>query len=131
MLFPGEEKKAMLPLLGKLYVTANSSVDKLMTAKDLAAEAIEMNIVNDASSRNGLNKFHTAVVKVIGESTVDNKPVDEGTTVNIARETKMVVGDSTIIPAELPTGVVKTESIPEGQDSLLDQLLEDDDDDDE
>lgn len=128
MLLQGEEKKAMLPLLGKLYVTANSSADKLKTAKDLAAEAIEMNIVNDASSRNGLNKFHTALVKVIGDCTINNNPVvDDETTVIVAQETKMMVEDGTKPPGALPTDVVKAEPIPEGQDSLLDQLLEDDD----
>lgn len=116
-----------MPLLGKLYVTANSSMEKLQAAKALAAEAIDMNIVGDAASRNGLNKFHTAIVKVIGDSLPDRGQVDEETAVDLMPEEKLVVvGESDTITGGSKTEALKTEGNQAVQDSLLDELLEDD-----
>lgn len=118
----------MIPLLGKLYITSNSSVEKLQTAKDLAAEAIDMNIANDAASRNGLSKFHTAIVKVIGDSTTDKRQVNEETIVDIAQETKIEGADEDMNPQALKTDMVKTETMSDVQDSIVEELLAEDDD---
>ena len=111
----------MMPLLGKLYVTAHSSVEKLQMANDLAAEAMDMNIAFDAASRNGLNKFHTAVVKVIGESKLDKKAVEGETIADM--ESKMEVEDADLHPPELNTDIIKMEKASDAQDSLLEELL--------
>lgn len=118
----GEERKVMMPLLGKLYVTAHSSGEKLQIANELAGEAVDMNIAFDAASRNGLTKFHTAIVKVIGESTTDKKPVDGETITDM--ESKMEVEDADVHQPELKTDVIKTEKASDAQDSLLEELLE-------
>ena len=117
----------MIPLLGKLYITSNSSMEKLQIAKDLAAEAIEINIANDAASRNGLNKFHTATVKAIGDSMTDKRPVNEETIVDIAQETKVEGEDENMNTRGLNTEMVKTEIMSDVQDSILEELLAEDD----
>ena len=127
MIVQGEEKKAIMPLLGKLYVSASSSMEKVQNAKDLVAEAIDMNIANDAACRNGLNKFQAAIVKVIGESETDKQAVDEETMAEIGQESKMEVDDAGLPNLELQPDVVKTEPLPDAQDSLLEELLADDD----
>lgn len=96
-------------------------MEKLQIVNDLAAEAIDLNIANDAASRNGLNKFHTAIVKVIGESTTDTRQVDGETIMDM--ETKVEVD---INPPALKTDVIKTEIVSDVQDSLLEELLAED-----
>ena len=117
----GEERKVMMPLLGKLYVTAHSSAEKLQMAHDLAVEAIDMNIAFDAASRNGLNKFHAALIKVMGESSMDKKQVDGETIADM--DSKMEVGDADLNPPGLKIEVIKTEKVSDTQDSLLEELL--------
>lgn len=113
-----------MPLLGKLYVTGHSSAEKVQLASDLATEAVDMNIAMDAASRNGLNKFHTAVVKVIGESTTEKRQIDGETVADM--ESKMEAGDADSNPSGLKTDVIKTEKGPDVQDSLLEELLAED-----
>lgn len=56
-----EEKKAIIPMLGKLYITSNSNIGKIRTAIQLVVEAIDGKIANDAVSRNALHKLHLAL----------------------------------------------------------------------
>lgn len=114
--FLGEEKKAIIPLLGKLYISPNSSSEKLQTAHELVVEAIDLKVANDAPSRNAFTKLLNALVKVIGEAKMSIKAmeVDEGntTTLDAADE-----GSSTVHRI--------TEERTEIQDSLVSELLED------
>ncbi|MCJ1392930.1 hypothetical protein MMC18_005802 [Xylographa bjoerkii] len=66
---PKEEKKPILSMLGKLYITPTATLEKLQSACDLAAEAIELKIAPDAGSRNALIKLHIALSKALGETT--------------------------------------------------------------
>ncbi|MCJ1285893.1 hypothetical protein MMC26_005235 [Xylographa opegraphella] len=65
---PKEEKKPILSMLGKLYITSTSTLEKLQSVCELAAEAIELKIAPDAGSRNALTKLHTALSKALGET---------------------------------------------------------------
>ncbi|MCJ1464876.1 hypothetical protein MMC07_003491 [Pseudocyphellaria aurata] len=62
-----EEKKAIIPLLGKLYITANSTREKLQVIYELVTKAIDMKEASDATSRNALSKLLLALEKAIGE----------------------------------------------------------------
>lgn len=121
----GEEKKAIFPLFSKLYITTNSTQEKLQTVHELTAEAVDMRIANDAASRNGLNKLHAALTKAIGEAKSTKKSVEEETVADIAQD------ESTIREEIADREEVKTESGgaedgKEVQDSLLGELLDDD-----
>ena len=63
-----EEKKALMSMLGKLYITSNSPSEKLHTVAELITEAIDNKIASDAPSRTALNKLQTAVKKALGET---------------------------------------------------------------
>ena len=56
-----------MSVLGKLYISATSSRDKLRSVNNLTSEAIADNIATDVSTRNGITKLQSAVAKAIGE----------------------------------------------------------------
>ena len=63
-----EEKKALIAMLGKLYITAHSEGEKLQSTIELVVSAINDKIAQDTSSRNALNKIHSALSKALGEA---------------------------------------------------------------
>lgn len=117
MSFLGEEKKAIIPLLGKLYISPNSNSEKLKTVHELVVEAIDLKVANDAPSRNAFTKLLNALVKVIGEATTTNTKaveLDEGNTITPDAADE---GSTTVDRI--------TEEKTEIQDSLVSELLED------
>lgn len=117
MKFLGEEKKAIIPLLGKLYISPSSNSEKLQTAHELVVEAIDLKVANDAPSRNSFTKLLNALVKVIGEAkktSTKAAELDEGNTItlDVADE-----GSTTVHRI--------TEEKTEIRDSLVSELLED------
>lgn len=117
MSFLGEEKKAIIPLLGKLYISPNSNSEKLQTAHELVVEAIDLKVANDAPSRNAFTKLLNALVKVIGEAKKTNTKaveLDEGNTITLDAADE---GSTTVDRI--------TEEKTEIQDSLVSDLLED------
>ena len=64
-------------MLGKLYITPTSDGEKLQTALDLTAEAIDIKIAADATSRNTLNKLHAALIKAIGDGPIAQRGAEE------------------------------------------------------
>lgn len=105
----GEEKKAIIPLVGKLYIAANSTPEKLQVIYELVTKAIDMKVANDATSRNALSKLHLVLRKVIGEVGTTKRNAEEETVADMALKT------------------IEDEGKTEAQDSLLDDLLDDDD----
>ena len=123
----GEEKKALITMLGKLYITPTSDGEKLKVARDLTAEAIDVKIATDAASRTALNRLHTALVKAIGDSAVAGKISEEGRAI---QDELMVVGqhsppESTGIGDDSIMNDVKMEMTTEAGDTLLEELLDD------
>ncbi|KAL9031939.1 MAG: hypothetical protein Q9196_000073 [Gyalolechia fulgens] len=101
-----EERKAILTMLGKLYITSDSSVDKLQAATDLATEAIDAKIAPDATARNSLGKLHHALTKARGEvdsvrPSVENQAADQTVGENGERsdveESKMEVDEEELL----------------------------------
>ena len=123
----GEEKKALITMLGKLYITPTSDVEKLRVAHDLVAEAIDMKIATDAASRTALNRLYTALVKAVGDSAVAGKRIEEE---RAMQDERMVVGQHS--PPELKEigdnslmNDIEKETTAEAGDTLLEELLED------
>lgn len=119
----GEEKKLFISVLGKLYITSNSSADVLQSALGLITEATDLKVAPDAPSRNALGKLHTSLSKAVGE--VDSSD---------ARNQKSRIAEGpTLLPPEkatvLDVGIdVKMEGIGltggEGETKVEDSLLE-------
>ena len=123
----GDEKKALITMLGKLYITPNSDGEKLQTALDLTAEAIDIKVATDATSRTALNRLHTALVKAVGDSAVNRKSVEEET---MAQEGLTVVEENAVpepsqMGDESKIGNAKYEAVTEAGDTLLEELLDD------
>ena len=123
----GEEKKALITMLGKLYITPTSDGEKLKVARDLTAEAIDVKIATDAASRTALNRLHTALVKAIGDSAVAGKIIEEERAI---QDELMVAGqhsppESTGIGDDSIMNDVKMEMTTEAGDTLLEELLDD------
>lgn len=117
MSFLGEEKKAIIPLLGKLYISPSSNSEKLQTAHELVVEAIDLKVANDAPSRNAFTKLLNALVKVIGDAKKRNTKaleLDEGNTITLDAADE----ESTTVHRV-------TEEKTEIRDSLVSELLED------
>ena len=147
-----EEKKALMSMLGKLYITSNSSSEKLHTVTELVTEAIDNKIASDAPSRTALNKLQTAVKKALGETTIapTKRPKaqqqqlstgeeDEGQTVlapgiaeSVLEEEELdvaITDESRPGESEEKTEMTMNngeEGTTVGQDSLLEELLDDD-----
>lgn len=133
----GEEKKAIIPLLGKLYIAANSTPEKLQVIYELVTEAIDMKVANEAASRNALSKLHLALKKVIGEAGTARRSVEEEALPDEALEESIVMAKAesmedgetqiadVIQDAEIETAA--EEGKKEAQDSLLEDLLDDED----
>lgn len=125
-----EDKKALISMLGKLYITANSSAERLRTTTALVIQAIDDRIAGDAASRNALNKLHLALSKAVGEAkkakrTLNNTlapRTEDGLTVTEDQEME----ESVLANEE----AVDDEGVMEAKDSLLEELLDDDEEED-
>ncbi|KAK4153740.1 hypothetical protein C8A00DRAFT_33496 [Chaetomidium leptoderma] len=62
---PKEEKKIIAALLGKLYVSPASSEPKTREAYVAACDAVDTQLLADATSRNALYKLHVALGKIV------------------------------------------------------------------
>lgn len=110
-------------MLGKLYITPTSDRQKLQTALDLSAEAIDMKVASDATSRNALNKLHSALTKAIGENAVARRSV--GDTTVAAEDQEDGAPEATEAGDETRMDIVKEEAMTEDGETLLEKLLED------
>ncbi|KAK4697012.1 condensin complex subunit 3, partial [Lecanoromycetidae sp. Uapishka_2] len=125
-----EDKKALIAMLGKLYITANSDPEKLQNTTELVIEAIDNKTASDAPSRNALNKLHIALSKAMGEAGKRKKcaenisaPADEATSTTLEEP----VGDKPVLAhdEDVPLDTIEEEGMTEAQDSLLEELLTD------
>ena len=132
MIVIGEDKKASIAMLGKLYITANSNTEKLKKATELVIEAIDHKIATDAASRNNLNKLHLALSKAMGEPGKSKKgiedtlaPLEGGRTMIEAQGAEeIILANENDVKMES----VEDEGGTEAKESLLDELLTDEED---
>jgi len=122
-----EEKKALITMLSKLYITPNSDPTKLEAAKDLAAEAVDSKIATDAPSRNALNKLYTALSKALGENGTAGKSAEGVTIVETRQNEGLAAVEEEGAVAHGGEEVEETEvqAATEVGESLLEELLDD------
>ena len=135
-----EEKKALLSMLSKLYITSNSNAEKLRIVHELVLEAVDLKIATDAPTRNGLIKLEAALVKVIGESGVSKRNTEGETIAALAQEDLTTVDEEQselqVAPCD-GTDDTKMNQTKHGEDeemgpvhdTLLEELLTDEDED--
>ena len=106
-------------------------MEKLQSTNELVLEAIDVKIGSDATSRAALNKLHMALIRALGEvdktvkiSDVTAPPaMAEGLT-SVEEQGESVLACGLDVKMESMEG----ERVTEGQDSILEDLLDDDDD---
>ncbi len=123
-----EDKKALIAMLGKLYITSNSTADKLSTVSQLVIDAIDTKIASDAASKSALNKLHLALSKAIGETGKAKKTADEIEMPVAEEEGTQVEGEESVLPAVKDVKMEVDEGVTE-RDSVLEELLGDEDED--
>ncbi|KAB5570326.1 nuclear condensing complex subunit [Coniochaeta sp. 2T2.1] len=145
-----EEKKVLAPLLGKLYVSPSSSEDKIRDVYADVNDAVEHTLLSDTTGKNALYKIHVALGKI-----VNNLDARDATAVapvgRVGRRSvsaaveeedgRTVVEDRTVVPdvtikeeeEEEEVSVAETSVADEitvvtqvGEESLVDDLLDDD-----
>ncbi|KAL8659849.1 MAG: hypothetical protein Q9226_000214 [Calogaya cf. arnoldii] len=122
-----DERKVLLSMVGKLYITSTPSAEKLQAVSDLVAEAIDAKLATDTATKNALNKCHLALTKALGDarkvqSKMEDQPVDATMAEN---ENKMEV-ESEVEETENEVQVDKTVAGTGARDSGLEELLDDD-----
>ena len=116
-----EERKVIISMLGKLYITTNSSRDKMQVVLDLVTNAIHTKVATDAPSRNALSKLQTALIKGLGNT--------ENAKKNLTSEGMTVLGDEEVaVPAQVSEEETKMNDIikeehAERQDPGLEERL--------
>lgn len=118
-------------MLGKLYIAANSSAEKLRRTTELVIEAIDGNVATDAASRNALNKLHLTLSKAIRDGGNSGKDTD-AMPASIDQDCLTVVEDQaedSILATKdaLKVESVADRSIADANDSLMDELLSEED----
>ncbi|KAL8922423.1 MAG: hypothetical protein Q9208_005145 [Pyrenodesmia sp. 3 TL-2023] len=114
----GEERKVLLTMIGKIYVTPNSTREKLRAVNDLVVEAIDEKVATDATTRNALNKLNLALTRVLGEAdTVQLSLEGHGADQTLA-------GNTNEVEAALEVDATEGKAVTQGQDTLLEELLD-------
>lgn len=120
-----EERKALMPNLGKLYISPSSTHKRLEGVRDLAAEAIDSKVAGDAPSRTALNKLYISLNKALGQVEKPKTTAAEDTEVSMAD----VEGEtSPAVTNEAEQGSARDETAVPEQDSMMEELLSDHDD---
>lgn len=128
---PEEDKKALIAMLGKLYISTNSETEKLQSTAELVMEAIDNRVAQDAPSRNSLNKLYLALSRALGEAE-KIQPISEDTLAPAGRAD----GLTTVKNQETKESVMADEEYvrikvvedTEVQDPSLEESLKDDED---
>ena len=136
---PEEEKKALLSMVSKLYITGNSNPEKLQSVHELVVEAVELKVATDTTTRNGLNKLEAALSKALGESGTSRQDTGGKTIAEPAQDglTIMDEGRSELPAAladeleDMKMDIIKHEDVEMAgtNETLLEELLDDEDED--
>ncbi|KAK3333891.1 nuclear condensing complex subunit [Cercophora scortea] len=145
-----EEKKIIATLLGKLYISPASSEDKTRDLYADICDAVNSQLLSDATSRNALYKIHVSLGKIVNQldsaaAAADATVLAGGFRRSMSRATSAGVEDRTSAQPEDRTVVVHEVDIKEEEeeedeegegdtvvarrreeDSLVDDLLTDD-----
>jgi condensin complex subunit 3 len=90
------------PLLGKLYISAASSEEKIRETYADVSEAVDNQLLSDATGRNALYKIHVSLGKIVNnlDAAAEGAPgfrrsVSRGTSVGL--EDRTVIEDKTVV----------------------------------
>jgi condensin complex subunit 3 len=108
-----EEKKIIAALFGKLYVSPASSEDKIREVYADVCEAVDAQILSDATGRNALYKIHVSLGKIVNNlDTAAADPAAGASRRSVSRSTSVCLEDKTVLQDER-TGVMRGPQIKE------------------
>ncbi|KAK1236832.1 hypothetical protein MKX07_005951 [Trichoderma sp. CBMAI-0711] len=90
------EKKLVASLLGKLFVSPNSSEEKLRETYNVVSEAVEEGLVTDTTGRNALYKIHVSLGKIVNgleEQQQQQRPSHSRTSRSVSVAVSEATGD--------------------------------------
>ncbi|KAL6885338.1 ARM repeat-containing protein [Trichoderma longibrachiatum] len=89
------EKKLVAGLLGKLFVSPNSSEEKLRETYNVVSEAVEEGLVTDTTGRNALYKIHVSLGKIVNglEEQQQQRPSHSRTSRSVSVAVSEAMGD--------------------------------------
>ncbi|KAK4455973.1 hypothetical protein QBC34DRAFT_339925 [Podospora aff. communis PSN243] len=117
-----EEKKIIAALLGKLYVSPASSEDKIREVYADVCEAVDAQILSDATGRNALYKIHVSLGKIVNN--LDAAAADPAAGAfrrSVSRSTSVGVDDKTVLQEER-TVVMRGPQIKEEDEEAEDDM---------
>lgn len=129
-----EEKKVIAPLLGKLYVSPASSEEKIRDIYAEVSEAVDNQLLSDATGRNALYKIHVSLGKIVNSLDQQENGGRRTTSrsVSVDPEEKTIVQDRTVMleadikeEDEDEAGDVTAVPVKDDDDSLVEELLTD------
>lgn len=127
-----EEKKAVAPLLGKLYVSPTSTEEKTRAVYEEVSEAVDSQLLSDATSRNALYKIHVSLGKIVNNLDQAAASHIGGSVVGVrrsmSRATSLGADDRTMLAGNEDrtiVGQIKEEDEDEG-DGVMEELNETD-----
>lgn len=122
-------------MLGKLYVSANSGMEKLQSTTELVVEVIDGKVAHDAASRNALRRLFSVLSKALGDSE-KVKPVAVDSSAPAGEDDGLTaiyeqISEGSIVANEegVRMEVNGDESVTEVQDSISGELLKGEEDD--
>lgn len=122
-----EEKKIIAPLLGKLYVSPISSEDKVRGLYGEVSDAVEGQLLSDATGRNALYKIHVSLGKIVNgldAATGDATIVGIGRRSTSRSVSASTAADKTIVEDRT---VVEDRTIMEDRTALFDATIKEED----
>lgn len=116
-------------MVGKVYITSNSSAEKVQASLDLVAEAIYGKIATDTASKNALNKLHLALTKVLGEGHTVRPSIEEDQPADPTLADNETKAEEESDRSETKMAVDEDQAVTGAEDTVLEELLDDEDDD--
>ncbi|KAL2754660.1 hypothetical protein ACRALDRAFT_2109017 [Sodiomyces alcalophilus JCM 7366] len=95
-----EEKKVIAPLLGKLYISASSSEDKLRETYEEVTFAVNDKLATDTAGRNALNKLHLSLGKAVaslGRTGLESRRTSRSVSVSVIGDDRSEATDRTTL----------------------------------
>jgi condensin complex subunit 3 len=138
-----EEKKTIAPLLGKLYISPSSTEENIRSVYAEVSEAVDSQLLVDATGRNALYKIHVALGKIVNNLDQAQQDIGFGrrsvsravsvasmastALTSVTADDTTIVEERTVIKEEDEAGDEETTVVRYKQeDSLVDDILTDD-----
>ncbi|KAL5604696.1 hypothetical protein BROUX41_001953 [Berkeleyomyces rouxiae] len=114
-----DERKTLAPLLGKLYISPIADEDKLRELFEEVSEAVESNLLSDASSKNSLYKLHVTLGKIVNALGEKSSRIPKQNMSMLSATEKSSMHDASGLMSTLSISIKPEEDDDEGSDNTV------------